>query len=54
MKKVHLLVFVFLLTTSLFLQNIFAQNSTLWDLPEYAKARFGKGWVKDIKFFSLQ
>ena len=50
MKKVYGSLVICLLTTSLCLPNIFAQNATEWDLPKYAKARFGKGWAKDIKF----
>ena len=50
MKRVYLSVVVYLLITSLFLPNIFAQNSTQWHLPQHAKARFGRGWVKDLKF----
>ncbi|MYK19566.1 trypsin-like serine protease [Candidatus Poribacteria bacterium] len=50
MKKVYQSLIVCLLTTSLFLPNTFAQDSAQWHLPQYATARFGKGWVKDIKF----
>ena len=50
MKRVYLLVVVSLLIGSLFLPNIFAQNSTQWHLPQHAKARFGRGWIKDLKF----
>ena len=50
MKKVYQSLIVCLLTTSLFLPNIFAQDSVQWHLPQYATARFGKGWVKDIQF----
>ena len=51
MKKIYRSLVVLLLTvTSFVLPNILAQNSARWHLPEYANARFGKGWVKDIKF----
>ena len=43
MKKIHLLAVACLLTSTLLLSNAFAQNHTQWDLPEGAKARFGKG-----------
>ena len=50
MKKIHLLLIAFLLTMSLYASNIFAQGFTRQYLPKDAKARFGRGWVKDIKF----
>ena len=50
MKKVYLSVVVYLLITNLFLPNTFAQNSTQWELPPGATARFGKGWINDIEF----
>ena len=50
MKKIYVLVVACLLSMSLFLPNIFAQNFTELYLPPSAKARFGKGWIHDIKF----
>ena len=51
MKKVYVLVVVFLLSMSLFLPNTPAQNFTELYLPPGAKARrFGKGWIHDIEF----
>ena len=50
MKKVYLSVVVCLLIMGLSVPNISAQHSTRWHLPTHAKARFGKGWIKDIKF----
>lgn len=50
MRRKSILVPVVLLTTILFLPNVFAQGSTHFKLPEGATARFGKGWVKDILF----
>ena len=50
MKKVYQSLIVCLLTTSLFLPNTFAQDSAQWHLPPHATARYGKGWVRDIKF----
>lgn len=50
MKKIYLFAIGLLLSTSLFLPNSFAQNSTQWELPLGATARFGKGWVRDIEF----
>ena len=50
MKKIYVLVVACLLSMSLFLPNIFAQNFTELYLPPSAKARFGKGWIHDIEF----
>ena len=50
MKKVYLSVVVCLLIMGLSVPNISAQHSTRWHLPKHAKARFGKGWIKDIEF----
>ena len=50
MKKIYLLGFTVLLAVLSFLSDIFAQDYTQWRLPEGAKARFGKGWINDIKF----
>ena len=50
MRKICLLVAICLLISNLFLSNIFAQEHTQWDLPKGATARFGKGWIQDIKF----
>ena len=50
MKKIYLLVVIYLLMSTLFLFNAFAQVHTELDLPDGAKARFGKGWVRDIEF----
>ena len=53
MKKIHLLVFIFLIFISVFLPNVIAQDYTQWHLPRGATARFGKGWVRDIEFSPL-
>ena len=50
MKKVYVLLVAVLLTKALLLPNVFAQHYTQWQLPDGAKARFGKGWINDIKF----
>ena len=50
MKKINQLGLTVLLAVLLFLSNVFAQDYTQWRLPEGAKARFGKGWINDIKF----
>ena len=50
MRKISLLVVACLLTLNLHLLNTFAQDHTQWDLPNGATARFGKGWIRDIKF----
>ena len=50
MKKIYLLLIAFLLTISLSSSNIFAQGFAKQYLPKDARARFGRGWVKDIKF----
>ena len=42
--------FTVLLAALSLLSDIFAQDYTQWRLPEGAKARFGKGWINDIKF----
>ena len=31
-------------------QNTFAQDYTRWGLPEGAKARFDKGWIKEVAY----
>ncbi|MDE0683751.1 MAG: WD40 repeat domain-containing protein [Candidatus Poribacteria bacterium] len=53
MNKIHLLGFTVVLTAFLFLSNAFAQDYTQWRLPIGAKARYGKGWINDIKFSPL-
>ena len=50
MKKRYVLLVAIVLNTVLLLPNIFAQDYTQWHLPPGAKARFGKGWINDIKF----
>ncbi len=50
MKKIYVSSVVFLLIANLFLPNVFAQDYTQWHLPPCAIARYGKGWVQDIKF----
>ena len=50
MKKIYLSVAVYLLMANLFLPNTFAQDYTQWHLPVGARARLGKGWVRDIEF----
>ena len=50
MKKIYLLVVTYLLISTLFLSNVYAQEHSELDLPDGAKARFGKGWVRDIEF----
>ena len=50
MKKVYVLFVAVLLIAMLLLPNVFAQHYTQWQLPDGAKARFGKGWINDIKF----
>ena len=50
MKKCCLSLAGLLLLVNLLLPNVFAQAYTQWHLPPYAKARYGKGWVHDIKF----
>ena len=53
MKKIYLLLFVSMFITLLFSQKCFAQNSTQLNLPEGAKARLGRGWIRDIEFSPL-
>ena len=50
MKKIYLLVVTYLLISTLFLSNAYAQDESELDLPKGAKDRFGKGWVRDIEF----
>lgn len=50
MNKIYLSVVTHLLISTLFLSNVYAQNHSELDLPDGAKARFGKGWVRDIEF----
>ena len=50
MKKIYLLVVIYLLISTPFLSNVYAQDHSELDLPDGAKARFGKGWVRDIEF----
>ena len=51
MKKTKLLYIVFLLIPCLLLSNGFAQEyAARWNLPEGAKARFGKGKLNNIIF----
>ena len=50
MKKIYLLGLTVLLIAFSFLSNVPAQDYTQWKLPDGAKARYGKGWINDIKF----
>ena len=50
MNKIYLLVVTHLLISTLFLSNVYAQDHSVLGLPDGAKARFGKGWVRDIEF----
>ena len=50
MRKRYVLYVNFLLTIILFASNSFAQGSTQWELPQGAKARYGKGWINDVTF----
>lgn len=50
MKKPAFFFTALLLILNLFLSNGFAQDYTQWRLPDSAKARIGKGKIKDVKF----
>ena len=50
MKKRVILTIVILFTLLSPLPNIFAQQTSQFDLPAGASARLGKGWIKDIAF----
>ena len=50
MKKRVILTIAILFTLLSPLPNIFAQQTSQFDLPAGASARLGKGWVKDIAF----
>ena len=49
-SKLFFVISTFLLVSTLFLPNSFAQDYTTWGLPEGAKARLGKGWQNDIAY----
>ena len=50
MRKRYVLCVGFLLSVILLLPDGFAQGTTRWELPQGAKARYGKGWINDITF----
>ena len=51
MKTKHALATaILLLIHTVFLGSGIAQDYTQWNLPEGAKARFGKGWIQSISF----
>ena len=51
MKIKHALAITLLfLIPALFLCSVIAKDNTQWKLPEGAKARLGKGWIKSISF----
>lgn len=50
MKKIGLLFIVPLLIIGLLSNRSLAQAYTQWQLPEGAKIRLGKGWIRDISF----
>ena len=50
MKKTTLFTFTLLILFTLFSQNTFAQDSPQWHLPEGAKARLGKGSIREIAY----
>ena len=50
MKKIGLLFIVFLLIIGFLSNGSLAQDYTQWQLPEGAKMRLGKGWIRDISF----
>ncbi|MDE0015122.1 MAG: hypothetical protein OXU51_02970, partial [Candidatus Poribacteria bacterium] len=54
MKKITLFpVFLTLLTLlNAYLPNSFAQEPSLFSLPEGAKARLGKGWINNLQYSS--
>ena len=50
MRKTELFFIVLLLIVGLLSNGSLAQDYTQWRLPEGAKMRLGKGWIKDITF----
>ena len=50
MKKLGLFSIAFLLITGILSDRSLAQAYTQWHLPEGAKIRLGKGWIRDISF----
>ena len=50
MKKTTLFTFTVFILFTLCSQNIFAQDSSQWHLPEGAKARLGKGEINEIAY----
>ena len=49
MKKIGIFI-VILLIVGFLSSGSFAQDYTQWNLPEGAKMRLGKGWIRDISF----
>ncbi|RKU15309.1 hypothetical protein C6503_13805 [Candidatus Poribacteria bacterium] len=50
MKKIGLFYIAILLIAIFWLNSSLAQDYTQWHLPEGAKIRLGKGWIRDISF----
>ena len=50
MKKIYVLIVIYLLISTPFLSNVYAQDGSELDLSKRAIERFGKGWVRDIEF----
>ena len=50
MKKIYLSAVIYLLISTLLLSLAYAQDHSELNLPDGAKDRFGKGWVRDIEF----
>ena len=50
MKKMTVFTFTLLILFTLFSRNTFAQDYTQWGLPEGAKARLGKGSIREITY----
>lgn len=48
--KLFFVFLTYLFIATLFLCNSFAQDYTMWHLPEGAKARLGKGEVKNVAY----
>ena len=50
MKKKYVLIVIYLLISTPFLSNVYAQDGSELDLSKRAIERFGKGWIRDIEF----
>ena len=50
MKSSYIFLYILLFIFSLYLPNAYAQDALQWDLPDGAKARFGKGNINNVAY----